>query len=234
MYLKSESFYNFRNLFYTILRKNKNDLSRTELEVMDILCFKIYTTLLKKYTASSRKYHTMQHIQDCLTEFKSARRLFKNPNEAEMALWFHDSVYNKVFNTSFNEIRSFELFSKLFKSTVKEFTKFKIKTFICFTKETVDEDKILVGLRKDCALVRDIDRSILGQVYLKFKRYRKGIREEYWFIPYFIFKKKEILFLKSLLERDHIYETTFFRNKYEEKARKNIALFLKELGEEID
>src|SRR3954468_20924917 len=35
-----------------------------------------------------------QHIAECLTEFDAARDLVREPAAVEMAIWFHDAVYD--------------------------------------------------------------------------------------------------------------------------------------------
>ena len=53
-----------------------------------------YETLTRAYAELHRHYHNQQHIADCLAEFDAVRLLAKQPYAVELALWFHDAVYD--------------------------------------------------------------------------------------------------------------------------------------------
>ena len=53
-----------------------------------------YERLRNAYTEPQRYYHTQQHIAECLREFDQARHFARQPAAAELALWFHDAVYD--------------------------------------------------------------------------------------------------------------------------------------------
>lgn len=53
-----------------------------------------YTALIAAYGAPQRHYHTARHIAHCLAELDLACELATEPAEIEMALWFHDAVYD--------------------------------------------------------------------------------------------------------------------------------------------
>ena len=48
--------------------------------------------LIGCYREPHRKYHTLQHLIDCLELFEATDRLALKPREVELALWFHDAV----------------------------------------------------------------------------------------------------------------------------------------------
>src|SRR6185436_9293929 len=52
-----------------------------------------YEKLTAAYAEPQRHYHNQQHIAECLAEFDRARHLTQQPVELELALWFHDAVY---------------------------------------------------------------------------------------------------------------------------------------------
>jgi len=53
-----------------------------------------YERLARAYDEPQRHYHNQQHIAECLWEFDQARSLARQPITVELALWFHDAVYD--------------------------------------------------------------------------------------------------------------------------------------------
>ncbi|MBI2632791.1 MAG: hypothetical protein HYW78_00155 [Parcubacteria group bacterium] len=75
----------------------------------------------------------------------------------------------------------------------------------------------------DAQFVVDIDLSILGRPFEEFNTYETQIREEYkWFVKTGVFNKKRAEILKKFLYRSTIYQTDYFKAKYETQARRNL------------
>ena len=55
--------------------------------------------------------HTLQHISECLSHFEQVQDLLEDARAVELALWFHDAVYNP--KASDNEACSATLFQDL-------------------------------------------------------------------------------------------------------------------------
>jgi predicted metal-dependent HD superfamily phosphohydrolase len=64
----------------------------------------LFTTLLARYDEPHRHYHSRQHLTECLEHFDAVRHLPTHAAEVEVALWFHDAVYDLY--SSDNEARS--------------------------------------------------------------------------------------------------------------------------------
>jgi predicted metal-dependent HD superfamily phosphohydrolase len=60
--------------------------------------------LIAAYEQPQRQYHTLQHLNECFTLLEPNRHLAKYPAEVEIALWFHDAVYD--IKAQDNEARS--------------------------------------------------------------------------------------------------------------------------------
>src|SRR5215207_157618 len=54
----------------------------------------VFDELVARYSEPHRKYHTLQHLAECLAHFEAVRDLAEQPAEVEMALWFHDAIYD--------------------------------------------------------------------------------------------------------------------------------------------
>ena len=85
----------------------------------------------------------------------------------------------------------------------------------------------------DAKLMADIDLATLGQPWEKFNRNRKNIREEYSRIPYENFAAGTRKIFEGFMnkqKRPSIYQTEFFRNKYEVAAETNMNRAMALLG----
>ena len=52
------------------------------------------TDLLHRYGEAGRVYHTIDHIDHCLGQFDQVRSQCVQPDAVELAIWFHDAIYN--------------------------------------------------------------------------------------------------------------------------------------------
>jgi predicted metal-dependent HD superfamily phosphohydrolase len=182
---------------------------------------KIYNDLIIRYQEPHRFYHNFNHIEDCLREFATVQNLFSNPSPVYFAIWFHDAIYDpRAVN---NEEKSAELatttlgdyFSPSFCKTVAD--------LILATKHNI------VPTDFDTRLFVDIDLSILGQNESKFDQYEQDIRKEYYWVPNETFVDARSQVLSAFFNRNHIYSTELFQNRYEQRARHNIQRSLKNL-----
>ena len=185
---------------------------------------KVYSELTTRYSEKHRAYHTLAHIDACLNELEQVRHLAKDPDAIEMALWYHDAVYET--QSTINEEKSAALFREMARgASLTEAFISQVVNLILVTKH------VQVPNNPDAQLLVDIDLSILGQTADRFDEYEQQVRKEYEWVPTkdFIIGRSKIL--KSFLERPTIYSTNFFRNKYEISARINIDRSLTKLSQ---
>jgi predicted metal-dependent HD superfamily phosphohydrolase len=81
----------------------------------------------------------------------------------------------------------------------------------------------------DAGILVDIDLSILGAAPERFDQYERQVREEYAWVPDFLFRRERKAILKEFLARPRIFSTTHFRDRYEQQARSNIERSLERL-----
>jgi predicted metal-dependent HD superfamily phosphohydrolase len=172
--------------------------------------------LTQRYAEKHRHYHTAQHIGECLAQFDAARELCVHEGEVEIALWFHDALYEP--RAKDNEAQSAAWAERVMRAAgLSQESRDEVYALIMKTRhdalpETNDE-KVLV----------DIDLSILGTDAARFDEYERQVRAEYAWVPGFVFKRERRKVLQAFLDRPSIYATDNFKNQLEKKARENLA-----------
>jgi predicted metal-dependent HD superfamily phosphohydrolase len=181
-----------------------------------------FVALKARYDEKHRHYHTAHHIAECLAHFDEARELCEHAEEVEIALWFHDAIYNERGND--NEAQSAAwaervmLHAGLDGESAQRVHALIMATCHNALPETRDE-QVLV----------DIDLAILGAAPARFDEYEAQVRAEYSWVPEFVFKRTRRKILDGFLARTVIYSTPHFRGSLENKARENLARSLAKL-----
>jgi len=182
----------------------------------------IYENLSMLY--SDRMYHNLVHLTHCLKEFDDVKMFAVDPDALEMALWFHDCVYN-IYEKD-NEKQSAKHAGRKLRRLDDGFIK-KVKDLIMVTEyKTMPKDV-------DKKLISDIDLAILGQPEDVYDEYEFNIIQEYSGIIAEMglekFNKRRKTILNKFLRRKNIYLTEHFRTKYEYHARNNLKRSIKKL-----
>jgi predicted metal-dependent HD superfamily phosphohydrolase len=176
----------------------------------------LFSALVKAYAEPHRAYHTIEHIEDCLKQFDAARYLAEQPDEVEMALWFHDAVYDT--QASDNEERSAEwAFNALSAGGIPPAISRRISDLVLATRHRA------LPSGRDAQLLSDVDLSILGRSASAFDQYDRAIRIEYQWVPEEVYRGARAQVLAEFLQRQSIYQTEHFRRLYEEPARRNLT-----------
>jgi predicted metal-dependent HD superfamily phosphohydrolase len=183
----------------------------------------VFSRLAAAYAEPPRAYHTATHIQDCLSQFDLSRATAQRPDEVEAALWFHDAVY--LPGRSDNENRSADLArAALSEGGVAPKVAQSVAELVLATRHLAIPDQ------PDAALLCDIDLSILGRSPGIFDQFERQIRREYARVPEPTYRSARSEILQRFLRRPTIYQTPFFRQRYEAAARANLTRLLKEIG----
>ncbi len=186
----------------------------------------LFQSICSHYAEPARKYHTLQHLGECLDLFESVMYLATHPAEIEMALWFHDAIYNTASHD--NEAQSAQWArAELSKAGVLPEKIDRIQSLIMATCHTV------LPITIDECLLVDIDLAILGSSAERFAEYEQQIRAEYNFVPEPIFNQKRQEILQGFLDRSTIYSTKYFQDKLELRARSNIKRSISRLSETL-
>ncbi len=176
---------------------------------------KIFYALIARYAEPHRAYHTLDHIRECLRQLDLARHLLWRAWEAELAIWFHDAVYDPTRND--NEARSAAWAEKVLGE--RQVAGPVIQRIDELIRLTTHHDDHLTG---DAALVCDADLSILGAEQPRFDAYNSAIRLEYAWVPEPAYQQGRGAVLAGFLSRPRIYHSRFFYERLEQKARANL------------
>lgn len=178
---------------------------------------KVYYKLRQQYQHPKRFYHTFDgHVAHCLQELDAAWQFTKHSDCAVASIFFHDA------NLSDPNHKSNELWSAIYASNV--FGRAGCTKQFCWLLScNILATRHQYGVAwNDGRVVVDTDLSILGQSPGVFDEYEKQIRQEYISIPGDAYRAGRIKFLHGILNWYSIYQTPFFREKYEKQARENI------------
>lgn len=175
----------------------------------------------KNYSSKSRHYHNLGHLKNMITELDKVQSDVKNLDTLMFAIYYHDIVYKAT--KSNNEHQS----ALTFKNRITK-TSFKNLRECMHQIEATKEHKL--SNDNDTNILLDLDLTILGKSYKEYKRYCDNIRKEYNIYPDFMYRKGRRKALKSILELDYIFKTDFFKQEYENQAKENLMLELKQLN----
>ena len=175
----------------------------------------LYEELVASYSEPHRRYHSIQHLTECLQTYDMVRLLAERPAEVELALWFHDAIYD--VRRGDNEERSADWAKReLAFAAVPEEAVARVHALVMVTRHTE------TPTCADQQLLVDVDLSILGAPQDRFAEYEQQIRDEYSFVPNWLFRRKRRTILKSFFDRPRIYSTEHFHLHFEQRARENL------------
>lgn len=187
-----------------------------------VLIEKFWNEIEKNYSGKSRHYHNLQHLENMFEEIDVVRNQIENFNNISFSIFYHDLIYDAT--SKLNEEKSADIAEERLRILgLNDENIQKIHQQILATKShkhSVDED---------VNFLLDADLSVLGknsQVYLE---YTKQIRKEYSIYPDFLYKPGRKKVLQHFLDLESIFKTDYFKNKYENQARKNIEVELENL-----
>lgn len=187
----------------------------------------LYAEIAEQYTAIERHYHTLTHVADLLRLFEEYRSLVQSLETVQFAIWYHDLVYDPLQTN--NEFLSADIAGqRLHQLSVPDPIILQVKALILATRHHT----LLPGKDDfDSRLFLDCDLAILGANRERYAEYMQEIRQEYIKVPLSDYSKGRKLVLERFLERENIFLTAEFQERFEEQARDNIRFELNLLGE---
>ena len=183
----------------------------------------LFAELASRYAEPHRFYHTSQHLEECFERWSDLREQAHHPAEVEVALWFHDAVYDT--HSDSNESRSADLaLDATLSLGVGVVSAQRIYELIMITRHAT------MPVGQDAQLIVDVDLAILGAESTRFVEYEHQVRKEYAWVPENVFRERRANVLRGFLKRPYTFSTDLFRARYERRARENIRQSLEALG----
>ena len=178
--------------------------------------------LVARYAEPHRRYHTLQHLGECIAAFDPVVALAAHPGEVEATLWFHDAVYDVKAHD--NEVRSAAWAERaLLDAGVPIEPARRVHALVLATRHDA------LPTSADAWLVVDIDLSILGAEPARFDEYEHQIRQEYAWVANDVFRMKRRELLLHFLNCPFLYGTAYFRGRLEHRARENLRRSVEQL-----
>lgn len=183
----------------------------------------LFHELCKAYGENHRAYHDLSHIRQCLEEFDSVQDRLAHPDEVELAIWFHDIVYDPESSRNEEDSASYAAFV-MKKASVDKATIRKVMELILATRHDGADGN------SDALYLMDIDIATFGSTPETYWKYEERIRKEHEHVPESVYREKRKEVLTSFLQKEQIYHTAFFRSKYAHLAVKNLDAAIKALN----
>jgi predicted metal-dependent HD superfamily phosphohydrolase len=171
--------------------------------------------LADRYAEGHRAYHDVEHVAECLAWFDRVRDLAERPAELEVALFFHDAIYDPL--ASDNEARSAGKLRQLARAA--EMPTAAVERIAGLIESTATHE----ATSGDAALLSDIDLTILGASRARYARYELEVRREYAAINKASYRLGRARVLRGFLERIEIYRTPRLAARLEAQARDNLS-----------
>lgn len=171
--------------------------------------------LLDAWSEPARHYHARQHLRECLALLEPVLDMAQRPGEIELALWFHDAVYDPQGKG--NEARSADWACEaLAQAGAGRDAQDRVRALIMATCHDAEPED------PDARLLVDIDLAILGADPARFAEYDAQVRAEYHWVPGWLYRRKRREVLEGFLARPSIYGTLAFQGRFEAQARENL------------
>jgi|SRR5262245_4299795 len=179
--------------------------------------------LIARYAEPHRKYHTMQHLGECFGKLQELRALADKPAEIELALWFHDAIYDTKRKD--NEKKSAQWAqASVLAAGLPAAVGDRVYRLVMTTRHNAVPEAI------DEQVLVDVDLSILGASAERFHEYEQQVREEYSWVPAPLFRRERRKVLEDFLKRRTVFQTQQFIAAYEAQARENLSRSVRKLS----
>ena len=176
----------------------------------------IHQQLVDSYSEPQRVYHTLNHIEHCLTHFDRISAQLQNPVAVELAIWFHDVIYAPGGGD--NEQLSADLFMEVTQDCFDDSLRNTVYQHIMATLHDGSQLE-----NNDTKFMVDIDLSSFALPWPEFSRDSNNLRKEMSSLSDEDFYRKQFAFQQNLINQPRFFKSDYFYENYEDQARQNLA-----------
>ncbi|HWH31768.1 MAG TPA: hypothetical protein VNU01_03770 [Egibacteraceae bacterium] len=179
--------------------------------------------LWRRYGEPGRAYHTIAHVRHVLevVDFLRGREPVDDPIAIELAVWFHDAVYEPGGQR--NEERSAALAAETLLGWGLAAER------VAHVVDLVHVTAAHLPGDADGRVLADADLAVLASPPDAYELYRRGVRVEYAHLDDGAWRAGRAAFLRGMLAREAIFSTPTFRGQAERVARANLSAELERL-----
>ena len=179
----------------------------------------LLSDIKKSYSSPGRSYHNLDHLLSLLTLCEENVAVLQNPIVVGFSIIYHDIIYDTQRRD--NEEKSAEKAKRDLKALgLKRSFITEIEAFILATKD--HEIPAEVVNKHDLAYFLDFDLAVLGLPGDEYEAYKKSIRQEYLQYRSYVYKEGRRQAMIQLLEKESLFYTNEFKERFEVQARENI------------
>jgi predicted metal-dependent HD superfamily phosphohydrolase len=172
--------------------------------------------LLRRWSEPHRRYHDVRHLTAVLDAVDELAGEADDADAVRLAAWFHDAVYTGRPGTDERDsailadsaLRAAGLDDALVAEVVR-------------LVELTDGHDPDPGDRNGGVLC-DADLAVLGGDPVEYAAYAAAVRDEYARVPEEEFRRGRAAVLEGLLARDPLFSTATARDRWEDRARRNV------------
>lgn len=183
---------------------------------------KIWKEIAANYSANSRHYHTLKHIENLFIQLSEVKDQIEDWDTILFSMFFHDIVYDVSCDD--NE----ELSADFAKNRLHLISFPANKISKCISQITATKSH-LVSNENDTNIFTDSDLSIFGQNWNIYSEYIRQIRKEYSIYSDEVYNNGRKKVISHFLNMESIYKTEYFITKFEKTAKANLSTELKML-----
>ncbi|WP_126653956.1 HD domain-containing protein [Chryseobacterium aureum] len=180
------------------------------------LISRLWKEIETQYSERGRHYHNLLHLDNMFMELEAVKMNISDFRAVSFSVFYHDVIYDATSKSN-EEKSAAKAEKRLAELHINQDIISIISEQILATKSHQRSDQ------EDTNYLLDADLSVLGKDFETYLKYTQNIRKEYSIYPDFLYKPGRKKVLKHFLELESIFKTEYFKEKYEARAKENIA-----------